>query len=91
MRQIMFALAVAGGAAALALGGSSPAAARDYPYCLQEPGGVGIPGDCSYSTYEQCQMSASGRYAWCAINPRVAFAPQYQPDNVRPRRHPRRY
>jgi hypothetical protein len=90
MRQIMFALAVVGGASALMLGGSSPAAARDYPYCLEEPGGMGIPGDCSYSTYEQCQASASGRYAWCNINPRVAFSRQHQSDNPPPRRRPRR-
>lgn len=65
--------------APLAVGGifaaATPAAARDYAYCLQGSG-YGIPGDCSYSTYAQCQASASGRRAGCNINPRVAFARQ---------------
>ena len=52
---------------------ATPALARDYAYCAQGRG-VGIPGDCSYSTYEQCQASASGRNLSCNINPRVAFA-----------------
>ncbi len=91
MRQIMFAVAVIGGAATLAALGSSPAEARDYPYCLQEPGGVGIPGDCSYTSYQQCQMSASGRYAWCDVNPRFAFSHRDRRDAAPPpRRHPRR-
>jgi hypothetical protein len=73
MRQIMFALAVIGGAtAAASLIGTAPAQARDYPYCVQGQG-VGIPGDCSYSSYEQCMASASGRLAYCDINPRFAF------------------
>ena len=60
---------------------STPAAAHDdhydydYPWCLQSRG-LGIPGDCSYQTYAQCMASASGRYAWCDVNPRVAFARQ---------------
>ena len=54
--------------------GSAPAAAYDYPYCLQGRG-VGIPGDCSYQTYAQCMASASGRALYCNINPRVAFGP----------------
>lgn len=52
-----------------------PAAAYDYPYCLQGRQ-MGIPGECSYQTYEQCQASASGRNAFCNINPRVAFSRQ---------------
>lgn len=68
----MAALAVmAAGAATMA----TPAAAYDYPYCLQGSG-VGIPGDCSYQSYAQCMTSASGRRAYCNINPRVAFGQQ---------------
>lgn len=92
MRQFMFAVAVIGGAvAAASLGSVSPAEARDFPYCLQGPE-TGIPGDCSYSSYEQCMMSASGRRAYCDVNPRVAFAPRYD-DRYRepPHRHHRRY
>jgi hypothetical protein len=61
-------------ATAATITGPSPAAAHDYPYCVQGRG-VGIPGDCSYSTYEQCLASASGRGLYCNINPRVAFGP----------------
>ena len=60
---------------AIVAASSGPAAARDYPYCLQSRG-VGIPGDCSYASYAQCRASASGRNADCNINPRVAFSEQ---------------
>jgi hypothetical protein len=59
----------------------APAAAYDYPWCLQGRN-EGIPGDCSYQTYAQCEASASGRFAYCNINPRVAFGRL-------PRRRPR--
>ncbi|WP_213289584.1 DUF3551 domain-containing protein [Bradyrhizobium sp. sGM-13] len=55
--------------------GSSPAAAYDYPYCLQGRT-IGIPGDCSYSSYGQCMASASGRGLYCNVNPRFAFGQQ---------------
>ena len=56
---------------------TTPAArAQDYAYCLQGRD-EGIPGDCSYSTYAQCQASASGRNASCNTNPRAAFAQQH--------------
>ena len=57
--------------------GSAPAAAYDYPYCVQGKG-VGFPGDCSYRTYAQCMASASGRDAYCGLNPRAAFGKQKQ-------------
>ena len=64
------------------LAGSAPAAAGDYPWCVQGRE-VGYPGDCSYSTYQQCQASASGRYASCGVNPLVAFQQQQQPRRTR--------
>ena len=46
-----------------------PAQARDYPYCIRGCDfGSGL-GDCSYSTYRQCQATASGLVATCAENP----------------------
>jgi Protein of unknown function (DUF3551) len=57
---------------------SGPAAAHDYPWCIQG-GGYGIPGECSYQTYDQCRASASGRRVYCGINPRVAFDRREQP------------
>ena len=67
-------MAVLGVAAAVAatFASSAPAAAYDYPYCVQGRG-VGIPGDCSYQTYAQCMASASGRGLYCNVNPRAAL------------------
>jgi hypothetical protein len=75
MRNTMLALLVLSAAGAATLAGSGPAAAFDYPYCLQGRG-FGIPGECSYQSYAQCAASASGREAYCNINPRVAFSQQ---------------
>ncbi|HEU4805654.1 MAG TPA: DUF3551 domain-containing protein [Nitrobacter sp.] len=50
----------------------SPALAHDYRYCLQGKD-WGYPGNCQFSTYRQCMATASGTYAYCGINPRVAF------------------
>jgi hypothetical protein len=44
-------------------------------YCLQ---GViwGYPGNCQFSTYDQCMASASGTVAYCDVNPQHLFAEQ---------------
>ena len=84
MRKTVLAVVTMLAAGAASLAGSPPAAAYDYPYCLQGRG-VGIPGDCSYPSYEACQAAASGRALSCNINPRVAFGLQQQ------RRVPRGY
>lgn len=57
---------------AATVAGAAPAAAYDYPYCVQGRG-VGVPGDCSYQTYGQCMASASGRGLYCNVNPRAAL------------------
>jgi hypothetical protein len=75
-------LAVVSAASAVIVG-PAPAAAFDYPYCLQGKQ-TGIPGDCNYASYAQCMASASGRDAYCALNPRVAF------DRPVPHRHVQR-
>ena len=57
--------------------GASPAAAFDYPYCLQSHREGKI---CEYSSYQQCMATAWGIGAECIVNPYVAFAqpaPQY--------------
>ena len=59
-------------AGAATLAGATPAAAIDYPWCVQGRG-VGIPGDCSYTSYNQCMASASGRGLYCGVNPRAAY------------------
>jgi Protein of unknown function (DUF3551) len=79
-KWMMLAVLVSGAAM---FGDTTPAAAYDHPWCLQGRG-VGIPGDCSYDTYEQCMTTASGRDLYCNVNPRTAFDRRAQP-------YPRRY
>jgi len=75
MRNTILAMLVLVAAGATTIAGSGPAAAIDYPYCIQG-GGWGVPGDCSYRSYAQCLASASGRRVYCNVNPRFAFAKQ---------------
>ena len=73
--------------AAMVLAGfatATPAAARDYPWCAQG-GEYDYPGECAYSTYEQCQASVSGRLLYCDRNPRLAYQQQV-PQPRSPRR-----
>ena len=72
MRKLVLAMMALTAGSVVTLASSAPAAAYDYPWCVQGRG-VGIPGDCSYETYAQCMASASGRALYCNINPRVAF------------------
>ena len=60
MRNAMLAVLALSAATIASVAGSSPAAAYDYPYCLQGRG-IGVPGECAYATYGQCMASASGR------------------------------
>jgi hypothetical protein len=81
MRNAMLAILTLSAALAAMLAGPSPAAAYDYPYCLQGRG-IGIPGECAYTSYAQCMASASGRALYCNINPRVAFGQQLRRGRV---------
>jgi Protein of unknown function (DUF3551) len=72
MRKVMLTAATLVGTAIAGMVGTAPAAAYDYPWCVQGRG-VGYPGECAYQTYRQCQASASGRNVSCDINPLVAF------------------
>ena len=56
-----------------AIGSLSPAAAARY--CLQGRQ-WGYPGNCQFTTLQQCRASASGTSASCGVNPRYAFARQ---------------
>jgi hypothetical protein len=48
---------------------NTPAAAGGSPFCIKGCEFGGSVGDCSFSSYQQCQATASGRDAWCAANP----------------------
>jgi len=54
----------------------TPVAASEYRYCLQGDDYAGA-GDCQFTSYLQCQATASGRTAYCAANPYLAAANPY--------------
>jgi hypothetical protein len=65
-----------------------------YPVCMTvyaETWGGSTPyHDCTFTSIEQCQATASGRAAMCDVNP--YFAPAYPPEpGAAPRRHRRAY
>jgi hypothetical protein len=84
MRSTLLALAVLGAGVAIQ---SAPAQARDYPFCLQGRDTAGGLGDCRYSTYQQCQATASGTYNSCYANPYFAYS---EDPYDQPRRRTRR-
>ena len=63
--------------------GALPAAARDYPFCIKGCDFGSGRGDCSFSSYRQCQASAAGRDAWCAENPYFSTKAELPPDGSR--------
>jgi hypothetical protein len=67
MRNVILGLLAAGG---LALVGTTPAEAvgTRYPFCIQGDESPGL-SNCSFTSYEQCQASASGRFLYCVANP----------------------
>jgi hypothetical protein len=63
-------------------GFSSPVSAAQDHYCLQGRQ-WGYPGNCQFSTYQQCMATASGTDSSCGINPRYAFERQQRGDRRR--------
>jgi Protein of unknown function (DUF3551) len=82
MRKIVLAMMALTAAGVAGMAASTPAAAEADAWCVQGRD-EGIPGDCSYATYAQCMATASGRSAYCNINPRVAFGRQGYPPRGR--------
>jgi hypothetical protein len=66
MRSVLLALMVACAAWAIT---ATPAPADGLPYCIKGCDFAGGAGDCSFSSYQQCLATASGRDATCAPNP----------------------
>jgi hypothetical protein len=77
MRKVIVALLVCCAASAM---GALPATARDFPFCIKGCDFAGGRGDCSFSSYQQCQASASGRDAYCDTNPYFSANAEVQPD-----------
>ena len=67
MRKVILALLTASGLTAL---GAMPAEAvgTRYPFCIQGDDQPGL-SNCTFTSYEQCQATASGRRLWCIANP----------------------
>jgi hypothetical protein len=86
MRRAFWALMVC---AATSTTGALPAAARDYPFCIKGCDFGGGRGDCSFSSYQQCQATAAGRDAYCAENP--YFNAKAEPQSNHSRQSPRRF
>jgi hypothetical protein len=86
MRKAIWALMLCCAASTM---GTSPAAARDYPFCIRGCDFGGGVGDCSFSSYQQCQATASGRDAYCAANPYFSANAELRPNRIRQsrRRH----
>jgi len=83
MRRVLQALMLC---CAASLIGALPAAARNYPFCIK--GCDFGAGDCSFSSYQQCLATASGRDAYCAENPNFSAnnfsaKAELQPDRSR--------
>jgi hypothetical protein len=78
MRGTIWALAL--GCTAIMIG-TPPVAARDYPFCIKGCDFGSGRGDCSFTSYEQCQATASGLTATCFANP-------YYNDNTTMRANP---
>jgi len=87
MRRTILFLLTTGAVAAF---GAAPAAAvgTRYPFCIQ---GQEYPGlsNCTFTSYEQCQATASGRILSCIANP--YYVGDGDPRSYRntPRRSPR--
>jgi Protein of unknown function (DUF3551) len=62
---------------------SASAAAGDFPFCIQGRDFGGGLGDCSFSSYAQCQATASGLSASCAANPYFSANAALQPTRNR--------
>ena len=84
MRKVLFAglfavglVTIANPSFARTLVRASAVGAASTPdrYCLQGDG-WDYPGNCEFSTYEQCIATASGTNAGCGENPQYLFAEQ---------------
>ena len=86
MRNICLALLAAAGLAGLATAPAEAVGVR-YPFCLQ---GEDYPGlsNCSFTSYGQCQATASGRRLWCIENPYYNDGDDPRPTRGRYRQRP---
>jgi hypothetical protein len=60
-----------------------PAAAQEFPFCIKGCDFASGRGDCSFSSYAQCQATASGRDAYCDANPYYNARAELRPNRSR--------
>jgi Protein of unknown function (DUF3551) len=63
--------------------GALSAAAQNYPFCIKGCDFGAGRGDCSFSSYRQCQATTSGRDAYCDANPYFNARAELQPNRSR--------
>jgi hypothetical protein len=80
MRKTILALMALGAACTI---DPAPAPAGGMPFCIKGCDFGGGAGDCSFSSYQQCQATASGRDATCAANPYFSANPEMLSDRSR--------
>jgi hypothetical protein len=83
MRNVILALMALGAACTI---DAAPAAAGRMPFCIKGCDFGGGAGDCSFSSYQQCLATASGRDATCAANPYFSQNADLQPNRSSRRR-----
>ena len=76
MRRTIFALLAI---AVFAVMNATPVVAGGMPFCIKGCDFSGGTGDCSFSSYQQCLATASGRDATCAANPYFSANAEMQP------------
>ena len=69
--------------------GVAPAGAvgTRYPFCIQGNEHPGL-SNCTFTSYEQCQATASGRFLYCIANPYYVGEGDYPRANGRRRSPP---
>ncbi len=63
--------------------GALPAAAQNDPFCIKGCDFAAGRGDCSFSSYQQCRATASGRDAYCDANPYFNASAELRPNRSR--------
>ena len=67
MRNLVLALLAVGGLAVIGIAPAQAVGSR-YPFCIQGNESPGL-SNCTFTSYEQCQATASGRFLYCMENP----------------------
>jgi hypothetical protein len=66
---------------------AAPAVAGGMAFCIKGCDFGGGAGDCSFSSYQQCVATASGRDATCAANPYFSQNAELASNRVSRRRY----